>query len=83
MNLLLLAIAPVTVIIIWIYYKDRIEKEPKPFLLKNFILGATVSILLTVILSSIINTTYPLVKLNNTFETFLKALLWFQWVLLV
>ena len=51
MQLLLLAIAPVMVVIVFIYIKDKYEKEPFKFLLKNFLLGATVSVLLTFIIS--------------------------------
>ncbi len=60
MNLLLLAIAPVTIIILYIYFKDKFEKEPINFLFKNFLLGATASILITFILSIILNTIHPL-----------------------
>ena len=76
MNLLLLAIAPVMVVIVWIYYKDKIEKEPKSFLFKNFIFGATVSVIITWILSAVVNSVYPLLKTNDIFETFLKAFIY-------
>lgn len=76
MHLLLLAIAPVMVIVIWIYFKDKIEKEPKRFLFKNFIFGATISIIITGVLSGIIYSIYPLQKEQNVFEIFLKAFLY-------
>lgn len=47
MKLLLLAIAPVIIIIGYIYAKDKFEKEPWSLLIKNFILGASVSVVLT------------------------------------
>ena len=50
MDLLLLAISPAIIIILYIYFKDKFEKEPIPFLVKNVLLGAIVSILITVIL---------------------------------
>ena len=50
MDLLLLAISPAIIIVLYIYFKDKFEKEPIPFLVKNVLLGATVSILITVIL---------------------------------
>ena len=37
MHLLLLAVAPATIIILYIYFKDKFEKEPIPFLVINFI----------------------------------------------
>jgi RsiW-degrading membrane proteinase PrsW (M82 family) len=54
MDLLLLAVAPATFIIFFIYSKDKFEKEPISFLFKNFLLGATLSILITFILSAIL-----------------------------
>lgn len=44
-GLILLAIAPIIVAILWIYLKDKYEKEPKKLLAKFFILGAILSIL--------------------------------------
>lgn len=52
MNLLLTAIAPVCIIILYIYIKDKYEKEPKRLLLLSFISGAIVSIVITTILYS-------------------------------
>ena len=72
MDLLLLAIAPVTIIILYIYFKDKFEKEPISFLFKNFLLGATASILITAILGTIASKIFPLnrkiirVKKNST-----------------
>jgi RsiW-degrading membrane proteinase PrsW (M82 family) len=73
MNLLLLAIAPVTIIILYIYFKDKFEKEPINFLFKNFLLGATASILITFILSIILNTIHPLNDTKSVFQIFIKA----------
>ena len=73
MNLLLTAIAPVFIIIIYIYVKDKYEKEPKRLLLLSFIFGAIVSILITTILYSGFDILLPL---NNHFsirEQFIKA----------
>ena len=50
MSLLLLAIAPVFVIILYVFIKDKYEKEPIRLLLYNFMLGAIVSILITTVL---------------------------------
>jgi len=46
MNLIILAIAPVIVIIFYVYIKDKFEREPKKLLLYTFLFGAIVSILL-------------------------------------
>ena len=47
MHLLFLAIAPVAVVILYIYFKDKYEKEPIKIVAISFFLGATVSIILT------------------------------------
>ena len=73
MNLLLLAIAPVTIVVFYIYFKDKFEKEPIGFLFKNFILGATVSIVITAILGLIAARIIPLTNATSVFQQFLKA----------
>jgi protease PrsW len=73
MNLILLAIAPVFIIIIYIYLKDIYEKEPKKLLLYNFLLGAIVSIIVTTILYFIINSILPLPDQYSIFQQFIKA----------
>lgn len=45
LDLIVLAIAPIITIILWIYLKDRYDKEPIRILSKFFILGILVSIL--------------------------------------
>jgi len=45
LDLIVLAIAPVATIILWIYLKDKYDKEPIRILTKFFILGIFVSIL--------------------------------------
>lgn len=73
MSLLLLAIAPVMFVVVYIYLKDKFEKEPIYFLFKNFLLGAFVSILITLILSVIANSIYPLTDETSIFQQFIKA----------
>lgn len=73
MNLILFAIAPVLTIIIYIYFKDKYEKEPKRLLLYNFLLGAIVSIIVTTILYLVINIFLPLPNETSIFEQFIKA----------
>jgi RsiW-degrading membrane proteinase PrsW (M82 family) len=73
MNLLLLAVAPVTIIILYIYFKDTFEKEPIKFLGKNFLLGFTVSILLTAILGGFAAKIFPLTDSRNVLQQILQA----------
>ena len=73
MNLLLLAIAPVMFVVIYIYVKDKFEKEPISFLIKNFLLGAIVSVLITMILSGFLNSVYPLTDQHSIIQQFVKA----------
>ncbi|WP_066218711.1 PrsW family intramembrane metalloprotease [Formosa haliotis] len=72
MNLLLLALAPIIVIIVYIYCKDKYEKEPKLFLFYNFLLGAFVSVFITTIISLLFNFTLPFNE-PNVVHQFLKA----------
>lgn len=73
MNLILFAIAPVFIIIFYIYIKNKYEKEPKRLLLYNFLLGAIVSILVTTILYFIFDNVLPLQDKNSVFQQFIKA----------
>jgi len=73
MNLLLIAIAPVIIIIIYIYNKDKFEKEPKKFLFKNFLLGATASILITAIVGAIVSGFLPVSDVKSVYQMFIKA----------
>jgi len=73
MNLILFAIAPVFIIIFYIYIKDKYEKEPKRFLLYIFLFGAIVSILVTTILYFIFDYVLPLQDKYSIFQQFIKA----------
>ncbi len=73
MNLLLLAIAPVFIIILYIYYKDKYEKEPKRLLLYNFLLGAIISIFITTVLYYAFDMVLPLTDRTSIFQLFIKA----------
>lgn len=73
MNLLLFAIAPVLIIIFYIYFKDKYEKEPKRLLFFNFLLGAIVSVIITTILYYGFDIVLPLTKENIVFQQFIKA----------
>ena len=73
MHLLLLAVAPIMIVVTFIYFKDKFEKEPIHFLLKNFLLGAFVSVLITLVLSAILNNVYPLTDEKSILQQFVKA----------
>jgi RsiW-degrading membrane proteinase PrsW (M82 family) len=73
MHLILAAIAPAFIVIIYIYLKDKYEKEPKRIMLYSFLLGAVVSVLITTILYVLFDYFLPL---NNKFSIshqFIKA----------
>jgi RsiW-degrading membrane proteinase PrsW (M82 family) len=73
MNLLVAALAPVMVIIFYIYIKDKFEKEPKKLLIFNFLLGAIVSIFITSILYLVYDLTLPKLDNLSVFQQFIKA----------
>lgn len=73
MNLLLFAIAPVIIVMLYVYFKDKYEREPKRLLLLNFFLGAVVSILITTIMYYVFDIVLPLTNKTSIFEQFIKA----------
>ncbi|CAH8283683.1 RsiW-degrading membrane proteinase PrsW (M82 family) [Mariniflexile fucanivorans] len=73
MNLLLIAIVPIFIVVLYIYFKDIYEKEPKRLLLYNFLLGAIVSILITTILYYGFNMVLPLTDKTSVYQQFIKA----------
>ena len=73
MNLLFLAIAPVAVVILYIYFKDKYEKEPIKIVVISFLLGATVSIILTFTLGYIASSLVPLTDVKSISQQFIKA----------
>lgn len=72
MNLILFAIAPVCIIILYIYLKDKYEKEPKLLLLYSFLLGAFVSVILTTLLYILFDLVL-LLDNASVFQQFIKA----------
>lgn len=73
MSLLFLALAPIFVIIIYIYIKDKYEKEPKRLLLISFLLGAIASVLITTILYSVFEITLPITNSLSVTQQFIQA----------
>ncbi|WP_435132552.1 PrsW family intramembrane metalloprotease [Formosa sp. A9] len=72
MKLLLLALAPIFVIILYIYYKDKYEKEPKHLLIYNFLLGAFVSVFISTLFYLIFDFILPL-NSASVLQQFVKA----------
>lgn len=77
MKLLLSAVAPVFIIILYIYFKDKYEKEPKRLLIFSFFLGAVVSIVVTTILYVISDYFFsiPIEENKNIVQLLIKAFL--------
>lgn len=73
MNLLFFAVVPVFIIILYIYIKDKHEKEPKKLLLISFILGAIVSIVITTILYVFFDLFLPIPEKYSVWQQFIKA----------
>jgi len=73
MNLFLLAISPAMIIIAYIYFKDKFEKEPWKLLIKYFTLGATFSVILTFILSIVIGKIFRELDALSVRDMFIKA----------
>lgn len=73
MTLLILALAPAAIIMLYIYVKDKYEKEPFRLLAKNFFLGATVSIVLTFALSAIAKNVFTVTDPTSIFQQFIDA----------
>ncbi|WP_166961297.1 PrsW family intramembrane metalloprotease [Yeosuana marina] len=73
MNLLIFALAPVLAIIVYIYLKDKYEKEPRRLLFYNFLFGAIVSIIITTVLYFVFNIILPLPDKYSIFQQFIKA----------
>ena len=73
MNLLLMAVAPVMVIIIYIYFQDKYEKEPIGLLLTSFLFGAIVSILIVTILYMFTGRYIPITDEFSVWQQFIQA----------
>jgi protease PrsW len=73
MTLLISSLAPVFVIIIYIYIKDKYEKESKRILAYTFALGAVVSIFITTILYLFFELFLPIPDDFSVWQQFVKA----------
>lgn len=73
LQLLLIAIAPVMIIICYIYAKDKFEKEPWSLLFKNFLLGASISVVLTFGITYVSSNLLPELTQNRILFAFIQA----------
>ena len=73
MVLLLSALAPVAAVIVYIYVKDKYEKESKRYLAMAFALGAVISIIITTILYMFFDLFLPLPDDYSIWQQFVKA----------
>ncbi|WP_296317828.1 PrsW family intramembrane metalloprotease [Winogradskyella sp. UBA3174] len=73
MSLLLYAIAPVFIIIIYIYFQDKYEKEPKRLLIASFFLGAILSIIIVSVLYLFTGKLIPLTDEYSIWQQFIQA----------
>lgn len=72
MDLLLLSLAPVAIIILYIYLKDKYDKEPKLLLFYCFLFGAFVSIFITTLFYILFDYIIVL-KDSDVVEQFIRA----------
>ncbi len=73
MELILLAIAPVFVIILYVYFMDKYDKEPKGLLFASFLLGAVVSVIVTMIIYLGFDIILPITNKFSAWQMFIKA----------
>ena len=73
MNLFLLAIAPSMIIVLYMYFKDKVEREPFWLLVKNFFLGAIVSVILTFAIGGYLSNLMGPLDRNSVLDMFIKA----------
>ncbi|MCL5130365.1 MULTISPECIES: PrsW family intramembrane metalloprotease [unclassified Algibacter] len=73
MALLLSAIVPVFLVILYIYIKDKHEKEPKRLMLIAFLLGAIISIIITSLMYYVFDWVLPLNDHTSVIQQFIKA----------
>jgi RsiW-degrading membrane proteinase PrsW (M82 family) len=73
MNLLVATTTPILIVIIYIYIKDKYEKESKRVLLVSFLLGAILSIVITTLLYVFFDLFLPLPDNYSIWQQFVKA----------
>jgi len=73
MNLLIATTSPILIIIIYIYLKDKYEKESKRILFYTFLLGAVLSVVVTTALYLFFDLFLPLTDTHSIWQQFVKA----------
>ncbi|WP_046743295.1 PrsW family intramembrane metalloprotease [Kordia zhangzhouensis] len=73
MSLVLLSIAPALLVIIYIYYSDKYDKEPKHLLFVCFFLGAVGSILIASVSHLVVSQYFPVLENPVVWIQFFKA----------
>ncbi|WP_299524090.1 PrsW family glutamic-type intramembrane protease [Winogradskyella sp.] len=73
MSLVLMAVAPVMVILIYIYVQDKHEKEPIGLLIANFLFGGIVSILIVTALYLFTGQFIPITDQYSVWQQFIQA----------
>lgn len=73
MELALLAIAPVFIIILYVYFMDKYDKEPKWLLLVSFLLGAVFSVIITTLIYLGFDIVLPITDEFSAWQMFIKA----------
>ena len=73
MTLLITALLPVFVVIFYVYFKDKFEKESILFLFKNFSIGAVFSVLISFLLYEISDILLPIEDPKSIMHQFIKA----------
>lgn len=75
MNLILSAVAPIMVIIIFIYVQDKYDKEPLWLLVLNFVFGAVISVIIVTVIYLITDSMLPLNNNFSIWQQFIRAFL--------
>lgn len=75
MNLILSAVAPIMVIIIFIYVQDKYDKEPLWLLILNFVFGAVISVIIVTVIYLITDSMLPLNNNFSIWQQFIRAFL--------
>ena len=73
MTLVLLAIAPIAIVVFYVYMKDKYEKEPKRLMVYCFLLGGIVSIIITTILYMFFDFFIPINNKFSVIQQFIRA----------
>lgn len=72
-NLLIISIAPSIAFLIWIYLKDKYEKEPILFLIKLFFIGMIISIPILLVEEILLYINLDNIYLNRAYIAFIVA----------